>query len=162
MIGKLGILSMSKSNHSSPFYDNIAIGTLVIENVVSTLGQISLAKAVLILPLLLHDPIIKRLSTAVKYRSIDEFLVKERINLGDINLRLENMLPLTINCISILKDLTRIRQDGQTIISVTKLEGTNKIDIGVRAAKIIKVIDKSSFLFNEDDSSTYLKFNIAL
>lgn len=52
---------MSKSNHSSPLYDNIAIGTLVIDRVINTLGQISLAKAIIILPLLLHDPIIRRL-----------------------------------------------------------------------------------------------------
>ncbi|MCS3554376.1 MULTISPECIES: three component ABC system middle component [unclassified Sphingobacterium] len=153
---------MSKSNTSSPFYDNIAIGSLVIDKVISTLGNVSLAKSILILPLLLHDPIIKRLSSAAKYRSIDEFLVKERINLGDINLRMENMLPLSINCISVLLDLKRIQQQDQTLLSLITFEETSKIDIGSRASKIIKVIEKSSFLFNEEDHSTYLKFNITL
>lgn len=153
---------MSKLISSLQVYDNIAIGSLVIDKVIQSLCQISLAKSILILPLLLHDPVIKRLSTAAKYRSIDEFLIKERINLGDINLRTDNMLSLSVNCISVLQDLKRIEQRGNILVSLTKLEEPVRMDIGQRATKILKIIEKSNFLFNEDDTSTYLKFNITL
>jgi len=149
-------------NRTAQLYDNVAIGSLVIDSLVRELTQISLAKSILILPLLLHDPIIKRFSTSAKFRSIDEFLIKERINLGDVNLRMENMLPLTINSISILLDLNRIRQEGSTLVSIPLEEPVRNIDVGERAKKILKIIQKSSFLFKEEDSSTYLKFNIAL
>lgn len=153
---------MSKINSSLQVYDNIAIGSLVIDKTIQSLGQLSLAKSILILPLLLHDPIIKRLSTATKYRSIDEFLIKERINLGDVNLRTENMLSLSVNSISILLDLKRIKQMEHILINLKTPEEAKKIDIGQRATKILKIIEKSNFLFTEDDASTYLKFNIAL
>lgn len=160
MTGKLDISLMSSS--TSQFYDNIALGSLVIETVIGEFTQLSLAKAILILPLLLHDPIIKRLSTSTKYRSIDEFLIKERSNLGDFNLRMENMLPLSVNCISLLKEVDRISQNGPILIATNVKKNIQKIDIGIRANKILRIVVKSKFLFEEDDASTYLKFNISL
>ena len=144
------------------YYDNEAIGAFVIENVLKELTIISLAKSLLLLPIFLHDPIVKRLSSSAKYRSIDEFLVKERINLGDFNLRMQNLLPITINSISILKDIKTVTQEGVFLKANTMKVPVKKIDIGKRAERILRVIPKSTFLFVEDDASTFLKFNIEL
>lgn len=154
---------MKQRLFSSQLYDNEAIGTFVLELVIRQVGEISLAKALLILPILLHDPIIKRISTKTVYRSIDEFLVKERINVGDVNGRLQNMLPLTVNCISILLDIGLIDQAG-IILKALPQQNSSRLqaEIGERCWKIKKIIPKVAFLFQESDDSTYLKFNILL
>lgn len=143
-------------------YDNEAIGAIVIAQLLKELKYIEISKALLILPILLHDPTIKRLSSATKYRSIDEFLIKERINFGDVAKRLENLLPVTLNSLSILIDLKIISTDNLKIIYNTKESLTNLNNKSKRLQKIIEVIPKSKFLFEDDSSATFLKFNIQL
>ena len=143
-------------------YDNEAIACIAINGLLKQLNKISMAKALLILPIFLHDPIIQRLKSNARYRSIDEFVIKERMTIGDLNLRVENFLPITLNSISMLADMGFLALKGTDLVALKSEDIFDSKEAGKRAEAMKKAILKAVFLFQEDDESTFLKFNILL
>ena len=79
-------------------YNNEAMGVVAIYSVIKELEEIEYCKAMLILPLMLNDKLIKFLGRAnTKVRGIEELIIKKGQTLTNFNEFYLEMLPISIN-----------------------------------------------------------------
>jgi len=150
---------------SGYLYNNEAIASIAIGYFLKKHGATSIAKSLLILPFILHEPTLKKLRGSSFKRSLEEFILKHPECLNNFNNRYLDFLPLSINSITLLYEIGVIKIERDKIIynySVSFApEKSNTI--GLRAAKMFSAIDVLHELMqNQDTNSFYLKLKIVL
>lgn len=119
-------------------YNNEAIASCIILNVLKRVDQIDLARACLILPILLDDRTVKYLDKVIDHVSI-ESVVKQNPRLFiSFNQRYLTLLPITINSIMILSQSNQI--EIASTISVKYKVTSPDIIMGDRFDRINKIL----------------------
>lgn len=158
MIGKINISKM-ESNY---IYNNEAIATLAICSFLKVHQEIDISTSILILPFLLHEPTVRQLNSNSNKRSIEEFLSNYPESLVNFNTRILDLLPLSINAITILND-AEIIEIKTNKISYQNNRSFQPSKSGKRSERIIRASNSLSNLFmNEKESSLYLKLKVQL
>jgi hypothetical protein len=161
MIGKVGTRKMNESNF---IFNNEAISTVCIGYFLSNLKVVSIPKILLVLPFVLHEQTVKKLRNNSLKRSLEEFILKNPEVVSNFNARFIDFLPLSVNSLTILRELNVIRLDRD----FAYLNGNNfhpdyDRNIGDRMKNIFKAIDVLSELMLESDvNSFYLNLKIEL
>ncbi|QZE14953.1 hypothetical protein K4L44_03755 [Halosquirtibacter laminarini] len=125
----------------------------------------SIAKALIVLPLVLHEPTMKKLKGRSFKRSIEEFIIKHPECLITFNKRYEDFLPISVNSITILNaiNVTRIEKEALLYNIGANFSPENSIKIGKRAKNIFQAIDSLNELIKDEEThSLYLKLKIQL
>lgn len=151
------------NNNNKFIYNNEAISMVALIAVLEKINNLNIAKAMLILPLLYYKRTLNFLNKKDTAKlSLEEF-TNHKILLTNFNERFLTYLPITINSISILRELNIIKVSENNI----KFIPNNKFDLnntklGERAGEIIKGATKISELLKEDTNNLYLQLNIIL
>jgi len=149
---------------SKYLFNNEAVGIIAMQATISECREITYAKAMLILPFLLHEDTVASLkrSNSVQ-RSIEEMMTKKLGNFANFDSRYYSMLPISLNVLMILRDMGAIKITKDKIYSSANLKNISIANLGKRAKNIIEATTKLSLLLNsENDSSLYLKLRITL
>lgn len=146
-------------------YNNEALASVVLGYFLKRYGTISIPKLVLVLPFVLHSPTVRRLRSNSNKRSLEEFILKNSECLINFNSRYFDFLPLSINSITILKEMEVISIHGDRInynqYSSFSPERSNKI--GSRSQNIFPALDVLIELMKgQDVNSFYLKLKVVL
>ncbi len=150
---------------SGYLYNNEALASVAIGYFLKKHNMISVAKILFVLPFVLHAPTVKKLRSRSYKRSLEEFILKNPECLINFNRRFFDFMPLTINAISILKEIGVLKIKGSKIFynhhSLYSPEKSNRI--GKRADNMFLAIDVLNDIMNEQDvNSFYLKLKIAI
>jgi hypothetical protein len=147
-------------------YNNEAIAAVAIGYFMQGHTKIEHAKALFVLPFVLHDPTANRLRSRSYKRSLEEFIVSNVDCVINFNDRFIEYLPLTINAITILEAINVIKIDKHYLhFNNTNLVFNPQYDssLGDRAKKVMKAVDGlREIMFLEDTSSFYLKLKVLL
>ena len=95
------VQTMSKSYY---VYNNEAIASLVLEKTLRLLNEIEISRFLLILPILLEDRIIVKLRTS-NFSDFEELLRKHPTLFANFNDRYLDLLPISINSLTLLKEM---------------------------------------------------------
>lgn len=151
-------------NNSNYVYNNEALGAITIAAVLRYINQMSYAKALLILPFLMHLNTVSFLkNSATKVRSVEELIAKKPQFFANFNRRYESLIPISINSIFILKEMRVIEiSKGKLNYSADNHLDLDNSLLGKRVENIIKASEKLSKLLEEDASNLYLQLRIEL
>lgn len=154
-----------KTNPTS-INNNEALASIAIGYLIKLHGQISISKALLTLPFILHPQTVKKLRSSSYKRSIEEFILKNPECIFGFNARFEDQLTISINAITILSemDIISIYQDELRYNEKANFEPEyNEHKIGKRAFNFLNAITTlSDLLKNQSDNSLYLKLKVEL
>ncbi len=143
-------------------YNNEALASVVLVEYISKKEIMELENTLLILPFLLHDPTLKKLSGKSLLRSVEEFHASFPELLIGFNQRYNDFLPLSVNAMGILMESHMVKLEKGVVIYNNHII-IPKNQAGERYAKISNVIDKLIGMFGEDSSSSlYYKLRIQL
>jgi len=149
---------------SKYLFNNEAVGIIAMQATISECREITYAKAMLILPFLLHEDTVATLkrSNSVQ-RSIEEMMIKKIGNFANFDARYYSLLPISLNVLMILRDMGAIKISRDKIYPTVELKNLGTANLGKRANNIIEATTKLALLLNgENDSSLYLKLRITL
>ena len=147
-------------------YNNLGISLVSFINVVNQFEVIEYSKALLIIPISLHDPLInylKRKNVSVK-GSEDIFLSKIEYFI-DFNERYYSFLSISINTILVAERLGLIDCDNGKIKPISNAISSfdfSKKSIGKRAYNISLAIPEIINILNDNTDELYFKLRIEL
>lgn len=150
---------------SGYLYNNEAIACIAIGYFLKQHRMISMAKILLVLPFLLHEPTVRKLKNKSYKRSLEEFILKNPDCFINFNARFFDFLPLTINSLTILGELgvTKIKREKIFYNYRTLFSPEKSNLIGERAKSMIAAIDQLQELIHDQDvNSFYLQLKIEL
>lgn len=152
--------------NSHTIYNNEAIAAIAIGYFMQGHTTLEHAKALFVLPFVLHDPTAYKLRSKSHKRSLEEFIVNNVDCVINFNDRFIEYLPLTINAITILEAINVIKIDKKYLHynnSNLVFNPQHEFSIGERARKIMKAVDGlREMMFLEDTNSFYLKLKVLL
>lgn len=159
-----GKVDTRKINESNFIFNNEAISTVCIGYFLSNLKVVSIPKILLVLPFILHEQTVKKLRNNSLKRSLEEFILKNPEVVSNFNARFIDFLPLSVNSLTILKELNIIRLDRNfAYLNENNFYPDRDRNIGDRMKNIFKAIDVLSELMIESDvNSFYLNLKIEL
>lgn len=141
-------------------YNNVGIGVVGIASILNHLDSISIPKALLIIPLVMHRPTLAYMAHKSTLERGSAALASGHPQLFvNFNERFESSLPLSINSIQLLVNLGYARLGG-TLIRSRRL--SIDTELGARALKIDLASEKISDLLLEADEELYLNFRVHL
>ncbi len=144
-------------------YNNEAISIVAIITVLEKLKQIDIAKIMLILPFLYHKKTLSFIEkTNIELLTLEEF-TEQKLLFTNFQDRFLTYLPITINSLTILKEMKLIDIKNNKII----YKPDNKFDIlnnklGERVKNIVSSASKLSNLLREDTINLYYQLRIEL
>ncbi len=142
-------------------YNNFGIVSIALHSTIYELGELSLAKAMLIMPFYAHKPLTDYLARKnVQILSI-EYLIALKIEyFSNFNDRYEDTSVETIHAIQYLIETRIISfRNGILICNVPFKYDSN---MGKRAKKISKASKNMAKIMNEDSSKLYLNLRVDL
>ena len=143
-------------------YKNEAIGVVAIYSVIKELEEIEYSKAMLILPLMLNDKLIKFLGRAnTKVRGIEELIIKKGQVLTNFNEFYLEMLPISINSLIILNEMQVIEIENG-IIRIIKKEIKFDLDVSKRTNSMLKSVKGICEILKIQSESLYLQLRVIL
>jgi len=160
MTGKKNI---KNENNTIYIYNNEAISIVAIITVLEKLKQIDIAKVMLILPFLYHKRTLSFIEkTNIELLTLEEF-TERKLLFANFQDRFLTYLPITINSLTILKEMKLIEIKNNEII----YKPDNKFDIlnnqlGERVKNIVSSASKLSNLLREDTINLYYQLRIEL
>ena len=146
-------------------YNNEAIATVAIGQFMKLHRTIDVAKIMLVLPFILHDSSVRALRSNSNKRSLEEYIVQNPNSIVGFNNRYLDLIPISINAITILKESNIIRiQNGMLSYNNSTIFNPESIvKIGTRAKYLFPAIESLSELMKTaDTNSFYLKLKIQL
>lgn len=160
-------LSENSSYSYFNIYNNEIIGCIGIYSVIRELEYISSAKAMLILPLILQNDLLKYVNhSRVNIKSIEQLIIRKPDLLANVSVRFYSLIEITINSILILSSLEFITIDAKGIIRIVKdkdfLPIKDKKTIGNRGLEIIKGSRKIAELLGDSVENLYLQLRVRL
>ena len=158
MIGKAS-MSMKIEN-----YNNVGIGLVALLSVIKHFEDLDYAKALLIQPLLLHNPLTNYVKKAnVVINGIEDLTLSKVEYFLNYNDRYFSLLPLSINTILIAEKMKFIKlEDTKIIVNKSNIKAFdfNSKLLGKRAKNIIAASANISRLLKEESSELYFKLRV--
>lgn len=148
---------------SKYLYHNEAIGMVGILSVLKHLKRMSNAKALLIIPILVHrgaTSFLKHKST--KVRSLEELIAKKPDCFSNFSDRYTSLLPISINSILILTHISQIKLDEKFITYNESGFDFKNAALGEYAQDISLCSEKLAHMLKENDESLYLQLRVKL
>ena len=143
-------------------YNNEAIGVVAIYLVVKNLKEIDYSKAMLILPLMLNDKLIKFIGRAnTKVRGIEELIIKKGQVLTDFNEFYLEMLPISINSLIILNEMKVIEIENG-IIRFKDKELKVDLEVSKRIMNMLKSVESICEILKLKNENLYLQLRVVL
>lgn len=150
---------------SGYLYNNEALACVAIGYFLKRHNMISIAKLLFVLPFVLHEPTVKKLRNRSYKRSLEEFILKNSDCLINFNRRFYDFMPLTINAITILKEMKVLNIKGSKIYynHHSSFSPENYYKIGKRADDLFVAVDVlNGIMDGQDVNSFYLKLKIEI
>ena len=150
---------------NSYLYNNEALASIALGYFLKKQGIISIAKVLLVLPFVLHEPTVKKLKCQSFKRSLEEFILKHPECLLNFNGRFLDFLPLAINALTLLNAMKviRIKRDMICFNYDSSFFHEYPKNIGARANNMFPAIDVLYELMQDQNiNSFYLKLKIEL
>jgi hypothetical protein len=145
-------------------YNNVGIGLVALLSVIKNFEDLDYAKALLIQPLLLHNPLtnyVKKASVVVN--GIEDLTLSKVEYFLNYNDRYFSLLPLSINTILIAEKMKFLKlEDNKIIVNKSNIETfdfTSNL-LGKRATNIILASERISQLLKEESNELYFKLRI--
>jgi len=145
-------------------YNNVGIGLVALLSVIKNFEDLDYAKALLIQPLLLHNPLtnyVKKASVVVN--GIEDLTLSKVEYFLNYNDRYFSLLPLSINTILIAEKMKFLKlEDNKIIVNKSNIETfdfTSSL-LGKRATNIILASERISQLLKEESNELYFKLRI--
>ncbi|RAW01959.1 hypothetical protein DQQ10_05210 [Pseudochryseolinea flava] len=91
------------------------MATVAIGHFLSLQHQMEFSKLLFVLPFVLHEPTVKRLKGQSYKRSLEEFIIKNIDCVLNFNSRFQDYLPLTLNSVTILREIGLLTIKGDVI-----------------------------------------------
>lgn len=143
-------------------YNNEAIGVVAIYSVIRELDEIEYSKAMLILPLMLNDKLIKFIGRAnTKVRGIEELIIKKGQVLTGFNEFYLEMLPISINSLIILNEMKVIEIENGIIRSMNK-ELKVDLEVSKRTNSMLKSVEGICEILKLQNENLYLQLRVVL
>lgn len=147
-------------------YDNVGVALFAFLSVVRYMDSIEYSKALLIQPLLLHNPLVNYIKKRnVKVKGIEDLILSNIQYFLNFNERYFSLIPLSINTILIAEKMNFIKLQNNKIFTnkneIDNFDFSNK-SFGKRTTNIIDASEKISFLLNEETEELYFKLRIQL
>lgn len=141
-------------------YNNIGIGVVALASALDHLGSISVPKALLVIPMIVHRPTLSYMAHKGTLVRGSAALVSGHPQLfANFNGRFESTLPLSLNSIQLLIHLGYARL-GEKIVLKERLNIC--AEFGQRAHKINQASEKLAEMLSESDEELYLNFRVQL
>ncbi|MBC9785947.1 hypothetical protein H1S01_15790 [Heliobacterium chlorum] len=144
--------------------NNEFIGALSIYYVLIHLKEISVSKAMLILPFVAHKgtvDFLKNKNTIIN--SLEELMVKKPTFFSNYNQRYYSFLPITFNSIALLLEIKLVRlYKNKIIISKNVPMPSSSSNIGVRAYNIIQSSFKLAHVLRDEEINLYLQLRVQI
>jgi len=145
-------------------YNNIGIGLVALLSVIKDFEDLDYAKALLIQPLLLHNPLTNYVKKAnVVINGIEDLTLSKVEYFLNYNDRYFSLLPLSINTILIAEKMKFIKLEENKIIinksNINAFDFTSNL-LGQRAKNIISASANISRLLKEESSELYFKLRV--
>jgi hypothetical protein len=117
-------------------FNNVGLCAAAIANIVEHCGSLSVSKALLIMPLIMHDATLTFLSKGnIRRREVAALVSVKPELFANFNDRFENSLVLSLNSIQLLAHLGYVRIQGDVLPVKPILIGP---DFGRRAERIVR------------------------
>ncbi|WP_417237490.1 three component ABC system middle component [Bizionia paragorgiae] len=142
-------------------YNNIGIGTLAIASVLNKSNELSVAKASLILPFIIHSESLNYLAksnTIVK--SIEKLIAEKTSFFSNFNARYYDSLEVTFSSIQYLTEMGYVQFKDGKLKNIKPME-YNKM-MGNRANKIFLAANNISSILTTKDANLFLNLRIEL
>ncbi|PKG44082.1 three component ABC system middle component [Psychroflexus sp. MES1-P1E] len=142
-------------------YNNIGIGTLAIGSVLNNGNQLSVAKASLILPFIMHNESLNYLARSnTKIKSLENLIAEKTSYFSNFNARYYDSLEVSFSSIQYLTEMGYVRFKDDFLISIKPMEYDNKM--GNRANKIFQAANNVSSILATNDANLFLNLRIEL
>jgi len=147
-------------------YNNIGIALVAFLSVVKNFDTLDCSKALLIQPLLLHNPLVNYIKKGnVKINGVEDLTIDKVEFFLNFNNRYFSLLPLSINTILIAKKMEFIQlEDNKIIINKNKIDTFDfkSNSLGDRAKKIILASKKISKILQDKTDELYFKLRVEI
>ncbi|WP_440965407.1 three component ABC system middle component [Massilia sp. GER05] len=141
-------------------YNNVGICAVALMAVLAHIKQLSLPKALLVMPLVMHDGTVKFMGNSlVRHRQIAALVAARADLFANFRQRYESSLVVTINAIQMLVASEHIHFDNA--IRVNRSLEVNK-NFGSRALKIEKASANLAALLESSEEELYLNMRVWL
>ena len=141
-------------------YNNFAICATGLMAILEETKNLSVTKALLIMPIIMHDSTVRYLGKQnVRAREVSALTSTRPDLFLNFNSRFLTSLPLTLNAIQLLTEAKYIVFDGKLILTKTL---TFSPSIGDRATRIKKAAKNIAALLASPEDELYLNLRIEL
>ena len=142
-------------------YNNFGIVAIALHSTIHKLGELLLAKAMLVMPFYAHKPLTDYLAHKNTHILSIEYLIALRIEyFSNFNDRYEDTSVQTIHAIQYLMESKILSFKNGVLICDVPFEYNSKM--GKRAEKIDKASENMAKIMNEDSSKLYLNLRVDL
>lgn len=142
-------------------YNNFGIVAIALHSTIYELGELSLSKAMLIMPFYAHKPLTDYLARQnIQILSIEHLIALKIEYFSNFNDRYEDASVETIHAIQYLIETKIISFRHGTLICNVPFKYDLKM--GKRAKKISKASENMAKIMNEDSSKLYLNLRVDL
>jgi hypothetical protein len=142
-------------------YNNIGITSIAINSVLSLSKELSISKALLIMPLFTNKDLTSHLSRkTTEIKSIEKLISEKTPLFSNFNKRYYDSLVNSINAIQLLIDMNQISLIDGKILKKQSFKYVKSM--GKRAEKINDASQNVSKLLNENTEKLYLNLRIEL
>ena len=141
-------------------YNNVGICSIALMSVLEHSKSVTLAKALLVMPLVMHDATVRYLGDSRVARREAAALVAQRPDLfANFATRYDDSLAITINAIQLLVEVGFVSFDDRlTLLKSLKVDSA----FGKRAQKITKAAGHIASLLTGPVEELYLNFRVKL
>lgn len=141
-------------------YNNVGICAVALISVLSHVERLSLPKALLVMPLVMHEGTVRFMGNSlVRHRQIAALVAARADLFANFRQRYESSLVVTLNTIQVLAAAEYIRFDKD--IRATRSLDVNK-KFGTRALKIEKASANLAALLESSEEELYLNMRVWL
>ncbi|MCB4760104.1 MAG: hypothetical protein LGB66_00485 [Sulfurovum sp.] len=145
-------------------YNNIGIGLVALLSVIRNFKDLDYSKALLIQPLLLHNPLVNYVKKSnVIINGIEDLTLSKVEYFLNYNDRYFSLLPLSINTILVAEKMKFLKlEDSKIIVNKSNIETFDfqSTLLGTRAKNIILASERISQLLKEESKELYFKLRV--
>jgi len=147
-------------------YNNIGISLVAFLSIVRNFDTLNYSKALLIQPLLLHNPLVNYTKKAnVKVNGIEDLTIEKVEFFLNFSNRYFSLLSLSINTILIAQKMQFVQlEDNKIIVNKEKIAtfDFNSNSLGNRAKNIIVASEKIVKIFKNNTNELYFKLRVEI
>lgn len=142
-------------------YNNFCVAALGINFTLSYAKELSISKALLVMPFIMHNETVNYLSARNRnVRSIDELIIAQPNLFLNFNKRYYESLEASLNAIQFLNDIDWITIEDGLIKQEQYIPFNN--EMGERLKKIFKSSSNLANILSDDNNKLYLSLRIEL